>query len=56
MAIVVNQPPYEMPSMPARPLFWGTFLSSQSMVSCVSVPSSIALGSSLSRGMRDMTN
>ncbi len=42
-----------MPSMPTRPLWFGTFLSSQSMVSLVSVPSSIALASLGSRGGRD---
>ncbi len=38
--ISVSQPGYEMPSAPTRPLFPRTFLSSQSIVSDVSVVSS----------------
>ncbi len=43
--MMVVHPSYEMPSMPTRPLLRGTFFSSQSIVSYVSVPSSIAFGS-----------
>ena len=46
-----------MPSMPTRPLLFGTFLTSQSMVSYASVASSIAFGSlSFVRGGRIITN
>ena len=44
IAITVSQPGYDMPSIPTRPLLCGTFLSSQSIVSYVSVLSSIAFG------------
>src|SRR3954454_1754959 len=55
-AIVVSHPPYEMPSMPTRPLFPSTFWSIHSIVSYASVPSSIPLASLRARGGRCITN
>ena len=42
--MTVNQPSYETPSMPTRPLWPRTFLISQSIESYASVPSSIDFG------------
>ena len=44
MPAVVKKPGYEMPHCPTRPLWCGTFLSSHSMVSYVSVASSTCAG------------
>ena len=54
-AMIVVQPSYEMPSIPTRPLFTGTFFTSQSIVSQVSVPSSSAFVSPGARAGRCIT-
>jgi hypothetical protein len=41
-AIIERKPGYEIPYTPTRPLLLGTFFSSQSIVSLVSVVSSIS--------------
>jgi hypothetical protein len=54
--MIVVQPSYDTPSMPTRPLFFGTFLSSHSIVSQVSVPSSSERVSPCARAGRCITN
>ncbi len=54
--MIVVHPGYEIPSMPTRPLLSGTFASSHSMVSQVSVPSSSAVVSPGARAGRCITN
>src|SRR5271165_4131579 len=49
-AMTVSQPGYEIPSMPTRPLLPFRFLTSQSIVSKASVPSSIAFACGPARG------